>query len=154
MSAAFTTRTRVLLVDDHPAVLERVAQLLEAEFDVADMLRDGAGIEAALDRLHPELVVLDITLPGESGFDVARRLKAAHCPAGLVFLTVHEDEDFAREAFAVGALGFVTKSRLATDLVPALRAATAGHRFISACPELDAVRAREQNLHDRHSKSS
>lgn len=127
---------RVLLVDDNPAILSQVAQLLRGEFDVVEMLRDGTSLPEALARSSPDLIVLDIGLPGVSGIELARRLTNTGCPARIVFLTVHEDADFAREALAVGGLGYVVKPRLGTDLLAALRAAVAGRYFISPCPAL------------------
>jgi DNA-binding NarL/FixJ family response regulator len=129
---------RVLLVDDHPAMLRQVTQLLLGQFEVVELLPNGATLEVALARSHPDLIVLDITLPGASGIELARRLTAAGCHTPIVFLTVHADADYAREALAAGGLGYVVKPRFATDLLPALRAASAGQRFISPCPELDA----------------
>ena len=66
--------------------------------------------------LQPDIIVLDITLPMLSGVEIARRLRAAGCTARIVFLTVHADPDYASEAFDVGALGYVIKPRLASDL--------------------------------------
>ena len=130
---------RVLLVDDHPAIVRQVAQLLPGEFEVVETLSDGAGLEAALARSRPDLIVLDITLPGESGIELSRRLTTGGCAARIVFLTVHADADYAREAFAAGGLGYVVKLRLGRDLLPALRAALAGQRFVSPCPELEEL---------------
>jgi len=127
---------RVLLVDDHPAFLDRLTEVLADEFEVAGALRDGTEVEAAVARSHPDLVVLDITLPGLNGFELAHRLTVIDHPPRIVFLTVHEDADFAREAFAVGGLGYVTKPQLAKDLLPALRAAMEGKYFVSRCAEL------------------
>lgn len=126
-------------MDDHPAVLRQVAQLLTGAFQVVDALLDGRQLRRAIELRHPELVVLDITLPGISGIELARDLTAtASCPK-IVFLTVHDDPDYAREALAAGALGYVVKSRLASDLVPALHAALEGRRFVSPCPALESL---------------
>lgn len=127
---------RVLLVDDHRPLRRQVEQLLRDEFDVAGSLSDGERLAAAVAGLHPDIIILDITLPGASGIELARRLTASGCPARIVFLTVHADVDYACEAVAAGGLGYVVKSRLVSDLVPALRAALAGERFFSPCPEL------------------
>jgi DNA-binding NarL/FixJ family response regulator len=132
---------RVLLVDDHSAMARQVAQLLSPEFEVVETLPSGAQLEAALPRSRPDLLVLDITLPGASGIALARRLTAAGCQTPIIFLTVHADADYAREALAAGGLGYVVKPRLGTDLLPALRGALAGRRFISPCPELAGVMA-------------
>lgn len=134
---------RLLIVDDHPPLVRQVAQLLQEEFDVVGTLTSGAGLDLAVTELHPELIILDITLPGANGIELARRLTARGCPARIVFLTVHADADFARESFAAGGIGYVVKPRLGSDLLPALRAAQAGRRFLSPCAELAEIRIEE-----------
>jgi DNA-binding NarL/FixJ family response regulator len=124
-------------VDDHPAVLRQVTQLLSGAFQVVDALLDGRTLQRAVEIQHPDLVVLDITLPGVSGIELARDLTATAAGPKIVFLTVHDDPDYAREALAAGALGYVVKSRLASDLIPALHAALDGRRFVSPCPALE-----------------
>ena len=129
-------RIRVILVDDHPAVLRQTLQLLPERFEVVETLQDGLELQTAVREWQPDLIVLDITLPAITGVQLARQLRADGCKAGIVFLTVHADPDYAWEGFNVGALGYVIKPRLASDLVTALDAALAGKRFISPCPEL------------------
>lgn len=126
----------IVLVDDHPAVLRQTVQLLSARFQIVAALPDGRDLLALAADKHVDLIVLDITLPGLSGIDLAARLKAAGYVGKIVFLTVHADPDYAREALEVGASGYVVKPRLASDLVPALTAALGGEIFISPCPEL------------------
>jgi DNA-binding NarL/FixJ family response regulator len=137
---ASTTLARVLLVDDHPEVLRQVARSLAGEFDVIATLPDGSQLDVALAQHRPDLIILDITLPGASGIDLARRLKASGCAVKLVFLTVHADPDYLRAALDAGALGYVVKPWLASDLVPALHSALAGRRFVSP------VRGLEESL--------
>lgn len=131
--------SRVLVVDDHPAMLHQVAHLLSREFAVVDTLPDGRNLQRSVATHHPDLLVLDITLPGASGLDLARELARASSPLKIVMLTVHADLDYAREAFAAGALGYVVKSRLASDLIPALNAALAGQRYVSPIPALEPL---------------
>lgn len=135
-----TTVPKILLVDDHPEVMRQVAQLLSAQFSVVGALPDGGGLQSAVGKHQPDLIVLDISLPGTSGIDLARELGGSHPKLKIVFLTVHADLDYAAEALAVGACGYVVKARLASDLIPALHAAVDGTRFISPCPELEALR--------------
>jgi len=127
---------RVVLVDDHPAVLRQTMQLIANEFEVVDVLDDGRLLPASVTELDPDLIVLDITLPGLNGIEIASLLKKTGTSARIIFLTVHADVDYAREAFDVGAKGYVVKPRLASDLIPALKAAMSGKRFVSPCPEL------------------
>lgn len=124
-------RVRIVLADDHREFLACAAGLLEPEFDVVETVADGQALIEAADRIDPDVLVLDITMPGLNGIEAARRLKAAGSRAKVVFLTVHEDQDFVRSALAVGAQGYVVKRRLASDLVHALREALAGRCFVS-----------------------
>jgi len=130
---------RVLLVDDHPALLRQARRLLDAEFDIVGTLSDGTDLAETVARQHPDIVVLDITLPGANGIELAAQLKAAGGPARIVFLTVHCDTDYLRAGFAAGASGYVVKSRMVTDLVPALHEVLRGGNYVSACPELETV---------------
>lgn len=127
---------QIVLVDDHPAVLRQTVKLLAPRFEIVAALPDGSGLLTLAADKKIDLIVLDITLPGLSGIDLASRLKTAGYPGKIVFLTVHADPDYAREALEVGASGYVVKPRLASDLVPALTAALGGEIFISPCPEL------------------
>ncbi len=124
-------RIRVLLADDHEAMLERVARLLKTECDVVGTATDGQqALEAAQD-LKPDVLVLDISMPVMNGIETAHRLKEAGAEARVVFLTVHDDPDYAREALEAGALGYVIKQRIASDLVAAIKEAHAGRSFLS-----------------------
>jgi DNA-binding NarL/FixJ family response regulator len=125
-------RARILLADDHAEFLALAAGLVEPEFEVVKTFEDARGIVDEAATLDPDLVILDISMPGLSGIEAALQLKAAGRKAKVVFLTVHEDPDYLRSALATGALGFVVKRRLALDLIPALRSALAGRRFVSA----------------------
>jgi len=133
----------VLLLDDHPGVLRQVARLLPAGFEVVAELPDADALPAAMAEHKPELMVLDITLPGASGIEVASRLHRAGFAGKIVFLTVHDDADYARAAFAAGGIGYVVKSRLASDLVPALEAALEGRRFVSQGAAWEALHSEE-----------
>jgi DNA-binding NarL/FixJ family response regulator len=127
-----TSKTaRILLVDDNPAIVAQVTWALSGRFQITGALPDGEKLDAAIAAQNPEVVLLDITLPGDNGLVLARRLHAAKCEARIAFLTVHADPDYARAAFAAGASAYVTKSRIATDLVVALELVLQGGRFIS-----------------------
>jgi DNA-binding NarL/FixJ family response regulator len=130
----------VLLVDDHPALLQQAMRLLQNDFEVVGTLRDGSALAEVLARQSPDAIVLDITLPGHSGLKLAQALKDAGCAARIVFLTVHCDPDYARAALSAGAAGYVVKPRMASDLVLALHAALRGDHFISPCAELEGVK--------------
>jgi len=121
----------VLLADDHSSILERLISLLERDFDIVGTAVDGRDLVAAALRLQPAVIVLDISMPGLNGIEAARELKASGSSAKLVFLTVHENTEFVHACLAEGGLGYVAKSRMAVDLLPAVRDACCGRRFIS-----------------------
>ena len=121
-------RIRVLLADDHEAMLDRVARLLATEFGVVGTVTDGQQALDAAMALKPDVLVLDISMPVMNGIETARRLKEAGAETCIVFLTVHDDPDFAREALEAGALGYVIKQRIASDLVAAIKKAHAGRQ--------------------------
>jgi DNA-binding NarL/FixJ family response regulator len=126
-----TTKTRILLADDHPALLAETARLLGEDNEVVGTVANGLELLEAAQQLDPDLIVLDISMPSLDGLEAARRLKRSGCRSKLVFLTVWEDPDFARETMALGADAYVVKSRLASDLLPALAEALAGRHFLS-----------------------
>jgi DNA-binding NarL/FixJ family response regulator len=138
--ADFAERPRVLLADDHPALLALTAAVLADEYLVVGLVGDGRELLAEAERLHPDVIVLDITMPWLDGIEAARQLRRSHRPARLVFLTVHEDADFAQAALDAGGLGYVVKARLASDLLPAIRAALADRRFVSPIISLEENR--------------
>ncbi len=90
-----------------------------------------AAIEAAA-ALKPDVIVLDISMPGMNGLELALRLGETGSTAALVFLTVHDDEEFILAAKAAGGIGYVVKPRLSSDLMLAVQEARAGRPFVSA----------------------
>jgi DNA-binding NarL/FixJ family response regulator len=147
--AGSTERPRVLLADDHPAMLALTADALAGECLVVGRVGDGYELLAEAERLHPDVIVLDITMPRLDGIEAARQLRCSHRPARLVFLTVHEDADYARAALDAGGLGYVVKTRLASDLLPAIRAALADQSFISPAVRLDEARPTSPSLPEK-----
>lgn len=123
---------RVLLVDDNEAMLSRVAAVLTPDCEVVGAVKDGPAAIRAVEALRPEVVVLDVSMPGMSGLEVASRLRASGSTTAVVFLTVHNDEEFLLAAQAAGGIGYVVKRHLAGDLLHAIREARAGRPFVSA----------------------
>jgi DNA-binding NarL/FixJ family response regulator len=131
-----STRPRVVVVDDSSVIQEYVGRLLAKEFTLAGAFLDG---ESFIDQwlgAAPDVIVLDVTLPGVSGLEAAAHLRRAGCEVPIVFCSVHQDDETVHAARAIGALGYVAKRDLGTDLVPALHAALAGRQFLSAVIEL------------------
>jgi DNA-binding NarL/FixJ family response regulator len=124
-------KVRILLADDHPRFPEMEARLLEPEFEVIGKVGDGqALIDEAL-RLKPDIIITDISMPILDGIEAVDRLRQSGSKSRIVFLSVHSDTDFVYRCFTVGAHGYVVKSRIASELVPAIRQALAGNTFVS-----------------------
>jgi DNA-binding NarL/FixJ family response regulator len=124
-------RARVLLADDHPAVVEDLRGLMEPEFEVVATVGDGHALVAAAETLAPDVIVTDIAMPELNGITAAARILASNPAARIVFVTVHNHPALVRKGLATGALGYVLKLTAGDDLVPAIRAALQGKRHLS-----------------------
>lgn len=125
------TGRRVVVADDLLPVLSAVTRLLEKSFDVVGMASDGQSALDAVLSVTPDLVVLDVSMPGMSGIEVARELKRQGSKSRIVFLTVHDDADIVATCQEAGGLGYVLKVQMDTDLVLAMNEALAGRVFVS-----------------------
>ena len=123
-------RARVLLADDHRAVLEAEISLLSPHFDVVATVANGAALVSEARRLHPDLVVTDITMPILGGIDALHELRASGSTAIFVFLTVHTEKEFVEACIEAGAMGYVKKSDMNDHLVPAMETAFAGRPYL------------------------
>lgn len=123
-------KMRILLADDHRRLLELIRGLLEPTYDVVGCVEDGESLVEAAGNLHPDVIVTDISMPKLDGIEAADRLRESGS-SKIVFLTVHADPDFAQAALKTGALAYVSKLRINTDLLIAIREALAGHIFVS-----------------------
>ena len=123
---------RLILADDNPEVLETLADMLQPPYLVVAALGDGNSVLQSVEALAPDAIVLDISLPDITGFEVLRRLKKRGSTAKVIFLTVHENIDFVRAAFDMEAAGYVFKTRISSDLVEAIDTICNGGRFSSA----------------------
>jgi DNA-binding NarL/FixJ family response regulator len=122
---------RILLADDHRILLELVRGLLEPTFDVVGCVEDGESLVEAAGELLPDVIVSDISMPKLDGLEAAYRLRESGSSSKIVFLTAHADPDFVQAALKTGALAYVTKLRIGTDLLVAIGEALAGHVFVS-----------------------
>jgi DNA-binding NarL/FixJ family response regulator len=125
-------KPRLLLADDHTILVEGLKALLAPEFDVVATAGDGRAVLEAAKEYQPDIVLLDISMPGLNGIDAARRLKQSNPDSKLIILTMHGDLSFVRAAFEAGASGYVLKQSAATELVTALREVDTGRRYISS----------------------
>lgn len=123
-------RIRVLLADDHETILARVREVLGEEFDIVGAVHTGRDAISEVNRLDPDVLVIDISMPILDGLQAVSQLRS-NPRTKVVFLTVHKDQDFVDAAFSAGALGYVVKSDVTTDLIPAIREALEGRRYTS-----------------------
>jgi DNA-binding NarL/FixJ family response regulator len=130
------TALRVLLADDHQEMLQTLVGILEDEFQIVGTAENGMHVLELATTLTPDIVVLDISMPEVNGIEAAWRLREKGSFAKVVFLTAHNDPDLVEAAMSAGALGYVLKSHLATDLVSAIWQAAAGKTFISSSIKL------------------
>jgi DNA-binding NarL/FixJ family response regulator len=119
------------MADDHTIVLEGLRKLLEADFDVVGMAEDGRALLAAAARLAPDVVLLDIAMPLLNGLETARHVKKLLPKAKVVFLTMHADPEYVREAFRAGASAYLLKRSAATELVTGIHEVLRGRTYIS-----------------------
>jgi DNA-binding NarL/FixJ family response regulator len=110
---------------------DRVVRLLKSEFEVVGAVEDGCALLEAASKMKPDVCVIDISMPLISGIEAATQLRESGSTAKIIFLTVHDDPDFVQAALETGALGYVLKSRMASDLRPAIKGAMDGRLFIS-----------------------
>lgn len=124
-------KVRVLVADDHQEFVERVAtQLLAANLELIGTVSDGLSLLEAAARMKPDIVIADIGMPNLDGIAATRRLLKEESAPNVIILTAHTDQDFIDASLAAGALGYVSKSRIA-ELPEAVKAVLAGHRFVS-----------------------
>ena len=122
---------RLLIVDDQDEVRESVADLLEGTFHVIGVAKDGKRAIELASVLHPDVVVLDICMPVLNGIRAAEQLRDSGCPTKVVFLSMQDAPEFVEAAFTSGALAYVLKSSLGTDLISAIRQVLEGRPFVS-----------------------
>jgi DNA-binding NarL/FixJ family response regulator len=119
----------LLLADDHQALLEAEIALLSPYFDIVGTAADGTAMVSEACRLHPDVIVADISMPILSGIDAMRQLRESGSTAKFVFVTVHSEREFVEACIEAGALGYVQKLCLNDHLVPAIKAVLAGGSY-------------------------
>lgn len=124
-------RPRVILADDHVLLLDAFKSLLQAEFDVVGTFADGRALVEGAAALTPDVIVLDISMPGMNGLMAGQRLKHLLPKMKIVYLTASLDPDLAAEAFRLGASAYVVKQSAAAELLEAIRVVLRGGSYIT-----------------------
>lgn len=127
-------RVRILLADDHTLFCCLLRDLLEPEYEVVGSVSDGRELLKAAVSLSPDIVIADIGMPSLNGLDAGRRLKRASPKVKLIYLTMNNNVEYAREALQAGASAFVLKNSLSSEVLQAIRDALRGVSYIA--PEI------------------
>jgi DNA-binding NarL/FixJ family response regulator len=141
---------RILLADDHAVVRDGVRSLLEKQTDMAVIGEAADGREAAqlAEDLAPDVVVMDVAMPGMNGIEATRRILAAHPHTAVVVLSMHQDESYVLGALKAGARGYILKDSRRSEIVEAVRAVFQGRSFltrkISSMMQEDYIRHMEE----------
>lgn len=134
-------RARVLLADDHRIIVEGLRGILEPEFELVGAVEDGRALVAAAQKLNPDVIVADISMPMLNGIEAAQQLKRANSPAKIIFLTMHPDVTYATRALEAGALGYVLKHSASSELVTAIREALRGRVYVTPMIAKDVLQS-------------
>ena len=124
-------RPTVFLADDHPDFLNLETAFLKPHFELLGTASDGASLVSEVLRLHPDVVVADITMPIMTGIDAVHKLVQSGSTAKFVFLTIHSSKEYIDACLEDGPRGFVTKSRMKTHLIPAIYAVLDGQPYVA-----------------------
>ena len=127
---AGTNKPRIVLADDHQLMLDKIAHLLQRDFEIVAIVQTGRMAVQAVTELKPDVVVLDIAMPELGGIEAAREIRKIGSSARIVFLSIQDDPEYIEAASAMG-IGYVLKSRMRSDLAEAIREALAGRLFVS-----------------------
>jgi len=143
----------ILVADDHPIFRRGLIEALQSDGDlrIVGEVGDGQAALAAIEKLRPDVALLDIHMPKSDGVAVARALRNKDLPTRLIFLTMHDDEETFQEAMDLGIKGYVLKESAVLDVINCVRAVAAGQHFISPSISGYLVRQREagQKLRER-----
>ena len=122
---------RVLMADDHSLILAGLRKLVEVECDVVGTVEDGRALIEAAQKLRPDLILLDISMPLLNGLEAARQLRILAPESKLIFLTMHASPTYATEAFQAGASGYLLKRSAASELSLAIRSVLQGQHYLT-----------------------
>jgi DNA-binding NarL/FixJ family response regulator len=125
------TKPRILLADDHALVREGMLSILEPDYEVVGVAKDGRELVRSAIELRPDVIVADIAMPNLNGLEAIRQLQKEKLSAKIIFLTMHTGVDFAVQAFRLGASGYLLKIDASEELVRAIKEALAGRLYIT-----------------------
>ena len=127
----FTQRKRILLADDHSAITEEIRALLNHEYEIVGVVDNGKTLVEAAQRLAPDLIITDISMPVMNGFQAVSKIRALGLSTKLIFLTVQASAAYLKKARSLGAEGYVLKVYSTEQLTAAVSKVLAGETYFS-----------------------
>ena len=140
-------KVRILLADDHKFITEGLKGILEPEYEVVGVVEDGHALVRDAQRLKPDVLVVDISMPKLNGIEAVRKIKSEGSEGKVIFLTMHPEVTYASRALEAGATGFVLKHSAPAELMEAVEKVLAGKTYItgSVAEELDSTSHNRQD---------
>lgn len=124
-------KTRILIADDHAILAEGLRRVLEPEFEVVGLVANGEDLVSAASQLSPDVIITDITMPVMNGIDAATQLRSQGSRSKLIFLTMHRDVAYARRAMEAGAVGYLLKHSVSSELTTAISVVLQGRTYMT-----------------------
>jgi DNA-binding NarL/FixJ family response regulator len=132
-------KIKVLLAEDHTVVAEGLQSLLKDSFDLVGMVHDGRALLDAAEKLRPDVIVTDISMPLLNGLDAVRQIRASRPETRFIILTMHRDTHLAAEAFRAGVSGYLLKVSPVEELVKAIREVAQGRSYVTTLLAKDLI---------------
>jgi len=146
--------TRIIIADDHPLFREGLVRAIDRDktFAIVEQVGDGAEALKAIRGLHPDIAVLDVSMPAMDGLEVARRVHQEALPTQVVILTMYKDSRYFNAALDLGVRGYILKDGAAVELMLCLKAVASGHYYIS--PAITHLLVERNSATASHSEST
>jgi DNA-binding NarL/FixJ family response regulator len=135
-------KTRILLAEDHAIVIEGLRRVLLPEFEIVGEVADGRALVAAVEKLQPDVIIADISMPMLNGIEAARQIRKIDPKVKIIFLTMHPDVAYAAEALNAGGSGYVLKSSAGGRIVDAVREVLSGRTYVAPSIDRTLLKAR------------
>jgi DNA-binding NarL/FixJ family response regulator len=126
-----THKPKILIGDDHALIIEGLRSLLAKEFEVVGVAMNGRDLVNETERLKPDAVLLDVSMPVLNGMEAANQIRQVAPAVKIVFVTQRSDREYVRAAFGLGASAYILKQSVASEIIPAIREALAGRYYVT-----------------------
>ncbi|HEY3835787.1 MAG TPA: response regulator transcription factor [Bryobacteraceae bacterium] len=141
----------MLLAEDHAIVIEGLRQVLQPECEIVGEVADGRALVAAVEKLRPDVIIADISMPLLNGIEAARQIRKIDSKVKIIFLTMHPDVTYAAEALLAGGSGYVLKSAAGRRILEALRQVMNGQIYVTPSIDREVLEAQMERVNRRDS---